>query len=122
MTNQYSDWSPDFIGGYSQKRPQSASLSDLFSSLEPTTTKTTTSQFIDPSSASLPRDPITWPFQFGEQAQQVGQGVAGGVLDVFGRLLNPETSHFMGKGNEPYSPMFNPESFWGQLGRGFVGG
>lgn len=121
MTNQYADWSPDFIGGYSQKKPQSASLSDLFSSLDPTTTMTTTPQFIDPSSASLPKNPISvLPFQ--EQAQQVGQGVAGGVLDVFGRLLGPQTSHFMGKGNEPYSPMFNPESFWGQLGRGIVGG
>ncbi len=124
MTNQYADWSPDFIGGYSQKRPQSASILEATQSapLDPTTTMTTTSQFIDPSSVPLPRDPITWPFQFGEQAQQVGQGFAGGVLDVFGRLIGPQTSPFTGSNLQPYSPMFNPESFWGQLGRGVVSG
>lgn len=114
------------LGARVRPQPSGLTIQDILSEypVDPTAMFGTTPQTASPSLASLPTEIATelGSVVASDPVVQAAGGVAGGVMDIFGRLLNPQTSPFAGKGDQPYSPMFSPESLWGGLGRGIASG
>lgn len=72
----------------------------------------------------------TWNQMLADDPQLAGQTMAGqGIVDFFGGALGGIadignrlfTKTLRGRGNDPYNPIFQPESFAGKIGREVVG-